>query len=253
MRQLGPILFRLLTGACFLTLVIATSWATEIPQIQVIDLGTTSAVPGIYSIKPFDPSKGTLDKVEVQIIGTATMTIGTIPHLVSCGPGGAVCPLPTPFTVELDANFGGLASRFFSFSNPALYFASGTTDGAGTPQVFVLPYSFDFSFTPTTDILGLTAPSVSGFQIPPTTIDGTRSSFETYLGGVYDLQDSFQVSSEQPGTAFPLAFSNSGTMQITYDYTLPTPPPSVPEPGSLLLMGSGAIALLSTVRRRARG
>lgn len=248
MRSPGRALAHLLAICCGLTFLIMPASASDLSETQAIDLGTNSVAGSILPVTPFDPSLGTLDRVDVQIDGTAVMTVGTLPNLLPCGP--AICPTPEPFSIELDAGFNGLASRFFSFSSPAKYIGTGATDGLGTPQVLTLPYTMDFSFTSATDLLGLTVPKITGWQVPPI-VDGKLADFETFVGRFYELQDSFQFSSMALNAAYPLSFSNDGTMQITYQYAPPAPP-RVPEPASLLLLGSGALALICTARRRMR-
>jgi hypothetical protein len=196
-------------------------------------------------ITPFDPSLGTLDEVYVSIQGQTRLDFGADVYTDSYGN-----PLPYTFSVSVEQEFFGLAGKFFAFESPAIFLFSGVATGSGSFHSFLSPFTYNFIFDDTTDLLGFTVPQATGINMitPPSSISGLREDFIETIMPINEIDLVQQFSSistfEEP---YLMALSSEGSIIIEYDYT-PSPAP-VSEPATVLLLSSGLIGLVGFRRK----
>jgi hypothetical protein len=200
-------------------------------------------------VTPFNPALGTLDSVNVGILGTLTVSGNTLPF----APNGA--PVPYPYQVTVSQDFSGFANTYFSFDTAAIFGWLEIATGSGEPLSLTSVFSYSFTLNSGTDLLGFTVPSASGTYAtlqPPLSISGMRADFypNVFQINEVDLIQSWAVSSV-PVPVFINNVQSAGSMTFEYNYT-PTPPvpPVIPEPSTLALVGPSLLAL-SLRRRRA--
>jgi hypothetical protein len=204
-----------------------------------------SGLTSLTSIQPFNTALGTLTSVEVTIDGDLSATIQTDP-LLDFTTGA---PIPTPLTVDVDQTFQAVGSTLFVFSDPATYIFNGTAIGLGEPETFVSNFIYGFTFNATSDLIGFTFPSFSGPTLPPIDITGTVAGFEDTASPIFEELMITEPPTVLTGNGVPASYSSDGAILVEYDYT-PTPPPSVSEPGSAMLLGAGLICGIVFRRRR---
>ena len=202
-------------------------YADLIVQAQSFDLGVGVDLVGV---QPFDPALGTLDRVLVDIQGVLEVR------------GIALSPT---FSIGASQNFMGLAGKYFEFSPDAQLLLTGS-GLPGDPVALVTTFAYTFQFNEVTDLIGVTVPDVQGpfFVVP--SIDGRRADFlKTPLP--LDEIDVFQAPSFTAGLQLG-TIESQGFLEITYEFT----PVAVPEPGSVALVGIGAVGLLGYGWRQRR-
>ena len=102
-------------------------------------------------IPAFDPALGTLDRVEVMIIGVFSGSVVTSPN-----PAGLGAPLPYGFDLQLTQSFLSITPhRGFDTVFSAPYLDLGlTATGLGDTEPFVLPFTDRFTMTAASDLAG---------------------------------------------------------------------------------------------------
>jgi hypothetical protein len=205
-------------------------------------------------VTPFDPALGTLDSVQVSIDGTLTVSGQTPPQIFTIGFSNV--PFPYSYSVSVTQDFFGLIGKYFDFDSNARFGFSGVATGLPAPFAFATDFSYDFSFTATTDLLGFTVPvasSSSGVFVPPTSISGTRSDFLETIVPIDEVDLVQTWSSQTAGAIFPTVQIDSvhagGTITLLYNYTPPIPEPQT---YATLLAGLGLLGFAARRRRLVR-
>ena len=195
-------------------------------------------------VTPFDPARGTLDAVHVEILGTLSVVVATTPLI------GGTGPVPYPYTVEVSQDFFGLGGRFFDFSLPARFDFSSVASGAGEPAQLTTGFVIDFTFNHATDLAGAgtfvsSASATSATLLPPPVIAGSLDKFLPSITGVHEVD---MLLSSRPLVG-PVSVQNAfaqGALTFQYDYT----PTAVPEPETYAMLMAGLGLLVFIARRR---
>lgn len=234
MRRLGLLLV-------FASCLSVPAFADNLVQIQSFNLNGPQS---IFEINAFDPSLGTLDSVNVTILGAITGTIATQPNFVPDGLGGLI-PVGLPYSVTITQNFMGGP---FTFLGGAQVTLSGTSTGTGEVIPITVPFSYGFTFNPFSNLTGFATGSgtISG-GIPPILFTGTLNGWEPPLP--LPLFENTFVSNQQSGGVFPSA-PPSEEAGVIVEYNYETAPVSTPEPGTLSLLAAGLAGLCLAARRR---
>jgi hypothetical protein len=205
----------------------------DVVSAYIIEFDTTPPAPihqsnafladpsATINVSPFDPSQGTLDRVDVSISGTLTASVVTQPFLA--GPFGT--PVPYTFNVTVTQDFSGSAGKYFDFSSPAEFrFTSLTATGTGATQTIATNFTYTFSFTDITDLAGFASPTTAssfGALIPPAVgALGTRAGFLLTPPPIdlILLAETWRVTgSTGPAPVIP-SVTAQGALAITYHY-----------------------------------
>jgi hypothetical protein len=209
----------------------------DLESVYIVEYDTTPSVPVVpivqahafsastsntIAVSPFDPSLGTLNRVDVAIIGTLVVQGTTLPFLA--GPFGS--PVPYQYRVKVTQDFAGLAGRYFDFSGPAEFLFQATATGAGETFEIASSFRYDFSFTESSDLVGfaaLTTTSNPASLIPPAAgVLGTRADFLLALPPLDEilLTQTWQPIATSGGPAPVVSLATAqGTLTMTYHYT----------------------------------
>lgn len=226
-----------------------TAPAAQAVTLQQIVGDSFSGSVDTLSFPSFDPALGTLDRVNVSITGTLQLLAPSQVNIVS-GPGGSF-PSQIAVAATVTQSFVpiGINNRGFEFATPAQYLFNSVASGAGEPVSFSTPFSYDFSFTAITDLIGFAIPGFSGPTIPPTSVIGTRGDFLD-LAPPLDGEEIQILTQSQIGSLTGLlggVVTVGGSVLVTYVYTPPVV--DVAEPATLALFGLGTLGLCWRRRR----
>ena len=169
------------------------------------------------------------------------------------GPNYGITFGPNSFAVVSDAA-GGTGLFDGAPSMPTtLYFLSGPGDIMNVPAGFTTGFSFFYSspfYTGSATVYsGLNGTgSVLTTLLLPSTPDGT--TYGPPCSGVFDYCPWLPAGVTFSGTAYSVDFSGAANNVGFDNVTLGSSTPVVPEPGTLVMFGSGALGLASLLRRK---
>jgi PEP-CTERM motif-containing protein len=190
--------------------------------------------------------------------------------VVTSIPGGTVVPMPVlnafgpgPFTFGpgitwSSTNATHQGGSVFGYTGGYGYAGNGSWDGALGPMAglndsfanYGVTDTMTFSFaTPVGSVGGfLNYAGPTGFGNPTIAVwDASNNLIESFVltfatGGGVDTGFFYGFSETTPIKSFTLSDSYVGITNLTYS--------AVPEPSSLLLLGSGTLGLLGVIRRK---
>ncbi|HUF66148.1 MAG TPA: hypothetical protein VMM17_09235 [Gemmatimonadaceae bacterium] len=198
-----------------------------VPIMQVKQVvHQVGAVLAPLMFQPFDSTPGTLTAVRVHVEGALAGQIATSPNFQSAG--GAPIPVAYPVVIETRHRLTGTgAAAKIRYGGPALFQLTRTASGNGEQLPVNVPFSYTFTITQNTDLMGGFAPAVpsgSNAVVPPMSLLARTEDFlKTVMTGATGLTlDSLLETQVTAGTVTP-AFTLGGTVTITYEYTPPTP------------------------------
>lgn len=225
--------------ACALLFLAPKPAAADSLETVSIGLG---ALGGPSFLTPFDHTLGTLQSVQVSILGAVTATIATTFD-------AAPIPIPVPFSVGVDQTFFGIpGNAFFSFLQPATFVFSGTGSGLGELQTLTQPFDYEFTFNAFANLVGQTSVGFSGPLIPPGIAFGNFAGFTDTFSPLLQEFELIEPSTTYPSVGGTLvSWSNQGAITVQYDY-VPAGAP-MDEPSTLLLLGAGFLGLAAGAAR----
>ena len=198
-----------------------------------------SAPVSAVFLNSFDPSLGTLDRVELSLAGAVVIQVDTPPLSTGFPPQ----PIPYSFNLMLEQGFEGQGSFDVAFAFDALYLGiNGLATGVGGVVVLPpIPFLFNVTFDETTDLPGIATPSFVGPDVVPP-VFGRREDFlspipgfATPLAAEHSLNPVF-LGSTGPGVTSTILPGATLTATLRYFYTEAV---GVPEPAGVFLLCLG--------------
>jgi hypothetical protein len=217
------------------------AWSTSASALQIIrseSFAFGGSVLASFGFREFDPSLGTLDRVDISITGMFASTVFV--------PPGTLLPI-----VTLTLSNGG--PRGFSFNGDALLTLDplvdpGPPSSQGHLGLVSTFFTIGLAFTSQSDLVGfspVTVTSTNGGVVPPSGTSDKRSDFEALQPiGFIGIFENMQLS---PLTFPTGSFLGNGSVLVTYIYTPAAT--SIPAPPAGVLF---ALGLILAVRRRAQ-
>ena len=209
------------------------SYTATVPS-NVVDFNPISATP---DIPLFNRSLGTLRSVEIAISGTGDLTISVINTNTGVHARTETVTAKGETFLYLDSTNSGisdlldnydLGNGFYAILNggasASAQLAPGTNKNYG-------PYPSSGSYSNTFTALG----DIENFE----GVGDYYLQFDTTT--YYDSLISGGASNQS------ITGNADGTVTVTYDY-IPGPPPTIPEPGTLTLFGTGLLGLAGVLR-----
>lgn len=203
---------------------------------QLVDWSSTKSTLEIFNLNLFDSSLGTLTGVTFNTTFGATITSGSLTNNAATS---------ETFTFAQDTSLTMTTNGVNSALDTALAgmnggngidpkYSTGSITLAASGQsgsTFTIPANTTETGTGT-----VTAPISAFIGSGTQAIDASTSTFDGFNGGGGNITTAINTTANAQVT-------------VTYNYTVP-PPPSVPEPFTAALLGSGVL-ILGLVRRRA--
>jgi hypothetical protein len=197
-----------------------------------------------FNIPQFNPSLGTLNSLSVTLAGS----MGAVGSVTNSGNGAATSV--------------GISQNSTVTDNPpqliAGSYSSNITTGSANGDSLLLFKSSASASVPVGNVgVSTTISGISlGANFTPQTVSESSGFDPNLIGnGTFGILLSTGEFTSGGGTGGNLAFSATTgddlNLAVTYNYTpAAPPPPSVPEPAPLTLIGIGLIGTAAIVRRR---
>lgn len=236
-----------ITTVSALTITNVDIYTQSLTALGVLSVSNSVNASGLTT--PFDPSLGTLEGIDITFAGSAAFTInaGTSVVLV------ARIPTPIPYTIypKLSIDIDGV-NGFYEFASPLTLTNGVSVTGLSETKFLNFNYSFTFSYIEFFHGFILSG-DVYGGVVLPFHLGGDLTDFIDSATLLDDLSFMYELSfieanrvSSGAGAETSITVDSTLTVNTTYTYA----PATVPEPSTLLLLGTGIAGLFAFNRKR---